>query len=84
MNSDAYSDWLTNLANTTGEQAPRTSVKGPAQTPGRMGDKALKAYIVKCVTEDWMDVDEIPVPVGRKRRNIRRMAKRLGLCDDSE
>ncbi|MBT7914346.1 hypothetical protein HN588_10600 [Candidatus Bathyarchaeota archaeon] len=78
MSSDAYTDWLT-TQQVTLEGNSRLVVKGPAQTPSRMGDKALKAYIIKCVTEDWMDVEEIPVPAGRKRRNIRRMAKRLGL-----
>lgn len=85
MSSDAYTDWLSNRSNTPAERTPKVTARGPSQFPGRMGDKTLKAYIVKCVTVDWMDVDEIPVPQGRSRRNIRRMAKRLGfLSEDAE
>lgn len=85
MQGDAYGSWQnTQKAELTrAEKRARRQTKGPARTPARMGDKPLKAYVTRMIDEEWLSVDEIPTPPGRRARNVRRLAERMGLTSSS-
>lgn len=54
----------------------RSHSKGSATTFGKMGKRAFRQYVKNCLDE-WMIIDEIPVPEGWRRRNVERLVKRL-------
>jgi len=51
--------------------------KGPARTAHKMSKRSLRRY-VKSMLDEWLLPDEIPVPPGSRKRNIMRLAERLG------